>query len=153
MYQKILVPLDGSELAECALSHVKAIAVGCYVPQVILLGVVEPMLQVNQLRAELGADWVRNAEKGMRTVTEEYLTKKAAALKNDGVNASIAVAGGMAAEEILEYANKNKVDLIVMSSHGRSGVARWALGSVADRVVRHAIVPVLVAAAPACRVR
>ncbi len=152
MYKKILAPLDTSEMAECALSHVKAIAGGCQVPEVILFSVVESMPHLNQLRAELGEDWVRNANKGQRTAAEEYLTKKAAALKKDGISVTIAVAEGIAADEILEYARKKNVDLIIMSSHGRSGVARWTLGSVADRVVRHATVPVLTAAAPACRI-
>ena len=153
MYQKILAPLDGSDLAECALSHVKAIAGGCHVPEVILLGVGEPMHQVGQLRSELGDEWVRNAEKGMHEASNAYLTKKADALKKDGIPAKIVVADGMAADAILEYAGKNKVDLIIMSSHGRSGIARWTLGSVTDRVVRHATAPVLTAAAPACRVK
>ena len=153
MYQKILAPLDGSDLAECALSHVKAIAAGCHVPEVILIGVVEPMVHLNQLRSELGEEWVRNAEKGMRTASEAYLTKKADALKKDGIQAKVVVAEGIAADKILEYAAKNKVDLIIMSSHGRSGIARWTMGSVTDRVVRHATAPVLTAAAPACRVK
>ena len=152
MYKKILAPLDTSELAECALSHVRAVASGCHVPEVILLSVIEPMPQINQLRAELGEDWVRDAIKRQRAFTEEYLNKKAAALKKDGISVSIAVAEGIAADEILEYSRKKNVDLIIMSSHGRSGVARWTLGSVADRVVRHATVPVLTAAAPACRI-
>jgi nucleotide-binding universal stress UspA family protein len=152
MYKKILAPLDTSEIAECALSHVKAIAGSCQVPEVILLSVIEPMLQINQLRAELGEDWVRNAIKGQRAFTEDYLKKKAAVLKKDGISVSIVIAEGVAADEILDYSRKNNVDLIIMSSHGRSGPARWALGSVADRVVRHATVPVLTAAAPACRI-
>jgi len=152
MYQKLLAPLDGSDLAECALSHVKTIAMGCKVAEVVLIGVVEPMLSVSALNAELGREWVSNAQKGMRKASEEYLTKVAEKLKKDGINAKVVVSEGLAADKILEYATRNKVDLIIMSSHGRSGVARWTFGSVADRVVRHATVPVLLAAAPACRV-
>jgi nucleotide-binding universal stress UspA family protein len=152
MYKKILAPLDTSELAECALSHVKAIAGSCQVPEVLLFSVIEPMPHYSQLRSELGEDWIRDTIKKQRAFTEEYLNKKAAALKKDGISASIVIKEGMAADEILDYSRKNNVDLIIMSSHGRSGPARWALGSVADRVVRHATVPVLTAAAPACRI-
>jgi nucleotide-binding universal stress UspA family protein len=152
MYKKILAPLDTSELAECALSHVKAIAGSCQVPEVLLFNVIEPMPHYSQLRSELGEDWIRDTIKKQRAFTEEYLNKKAAALKKDGISASIVIKEGMAADEILDYSRKNNVDLIIMSSHGRSGPARWALGSVADRVVRHATVPVLTAAAPACRI-
>ncbi len=150
MYKKILAPLDGSELADCALAHVRAIASSCQVPEVVLFGVVEP-IHSSQIASELGQDWLRDATKGIRTATEGYLAKTAAKLQKEGINAKTAVAEGMAADRILEYASKNRVDLIIMSSHSRSGPARWAFGSVADRVVRHATVPVLVAAAPACR--
>ena len=151
MYKKILAPLDGSELADCALAHVRAIASGCQVPEVVLFGVVEPMLHTSQIASELGQDWLRDAAKGMRAANEDYLAKAAAKLQKEGINARTVVTEGTAADEILKYASKNKVDLIIMSSHGRSGATRWAFGSVADRVVRHATVPVLVAAAPACR--
>ena len=150
MYKKILAPLDGSELADCALAHVRAIASGCQVPEVVLFGVVEP-IHSSQIASELGQNWLRDANRGIRSATEDYLAKAAAKLQKEGINARTVVTEGTAADEILKYASKNKVDLIIMSSHGRSGATRWAFGSVADRVVRHATVPVLVAAAPACR--
>ena len=53
------------------------------------------------------------------------------------------VVEGNAADAIVDYAGKNDIDLIIMATHGRSGIGRWALGSVADRVVRHANAPVL----------
>lgn len=150
MYKKILAPLDGSELGDCALAHVRAIASGCQVPEVVLFGVVEPIYS-SQIASELGQNWLRDAARGMRAANEDYLAKAAAKLQKEGINARTVVTEGTAADEILKYASKNKVDLIIMSSHGRSGPTRWAFGSVADRVVRHATVPVLVAAAPACR--
>jgi nucleotide-binding universal stress UspA family protein len=57
---------------------------------------------------------------------------------------------GKPAEEIINYANQNKVDLIIMASHGRSGVSRWAYGSEADKVLRSSCVPVLLVKAPGC---
>ena len=65
-------------------------------------------------------------------------------LKADGIAVEIDIAYGGAAEAILDYAKKNKVNLIVMSTHGRSGVSRWFFGSVAERVLRHSVIPVLI---------
>ena len=152
MYKKILVPLDGSELAECSLSHVKAIATGCSVPEVVLLRVVEPLPGEGMIAAELGEEWQNNANKNMLGTAKTYLEKISDDLKRAGISVSTAIIEGFAADEILDFAKKNNVDLIIMSTHGRSGVARWAFGSVADRVVRHAAVPVMAIASPACRI-
>ena len=67
-----------------------------------------------------------------------------------GVNAKTEVLLGKPAEAITSYAEKNGIDLIIMSSHGRSGISRWASGSVAERVFRSACVPVLMVRAPGC---
>lgn len=147
MYKKILVPLDSSEFSECSLRHVKAIANGCGVPEVILLQVVEPIRQVYEMGEELTLDLERRNEAAVR----EYLNQVAADLKKEGIVAVTIVSRGEVSGEILDYAEKNKVDLIVMSTHGRSGVSRWLLGSVTDRVLRHSVVPVLVVSPPACR--
>jgi nucleotide-binding universal stress UspA family protein len=148
MYKRILVPLDGSEFSECGLEHVKAIATGCNVPEVVLLRVIEPIPEVGWI----STDFVKDAEKNALANADDYLAKLAETLKSEGVAIRTATISGKAADEIVDYASKNKVDLIIMSTHGSSGVVRWALGSVADRVLRHSSVPVLVAAPQACRV-
>ncbi len=148
MYKKILVPVDGSELAECALGHVRAIAKGCNVPEVVLLRVVEPLRNTY----ELGEDWYKSAEEKIRADAKDYLSKEVAALKKDGITASAVVMSEQPAEAILNYAKRNQVDLIIMSTHGRSGVSRWVIGSVADRVVRHSVAPVLSVSPAGCRV-
>ena len=152
MYKKILVPLDGSELAECSLSHVKAIATGCSVPDVVLLRVVEPLPGEGMIAAELGEEWQKNADKNMHDTARKYLENISSELKRAGVNVSSVIIDGLAADDILDFAKKNNVDLIIMSTHGRSGPARWAFGSVADRVIRHAVVRVMAVASPACRI-
>ena len=68
-------------------------------------------------------------------------------MKKEGITVNSVMAEGDAASQILDYASKNKVDLIIMSTHGSSGVVRWMLGSVADRIVRHAQSPVLLISA------
>ncbi len=153
MYKKILAPLDGSELAECSLEHVKAIATGCSVPEVVLFRVVEPIpAQVTAALAEAGGDWYTQMEKQNRAEADEYITETAKRLKKkDGITVQTALAYGSPAEEILKYAKKNQVDLIIMTTHGRSGVTRWVFGSVADRILRHSPVPVLIIAPTGCR--
>ncbi len=150
MYQKILVPLDGSEFSECVLNHVRAIATECHVPQVVLLGVAEPISY--QVYYMVGIeDRVRDMQKETEKYVESYLSKAADSLKEDGLAVQTVVVSGRPAEEILDYANKNQVDLIIMSTHGRSGVSRWVVGSVTDKVVRHSVAPVLTISPPGCR--
>lgn len=147
MYKKILVPLDGSALSECSLEHVKAIASGCNVPEVVLVRIIEPVHGY----AVLGEDWYREAEKKAKEVINSYLSGVADDLKKAGINVTTVILQGEPAEEILGYAEKNNVDLIIHTTHGFSGIVRWAIGSVADRVIRHAKVPVLTIAPSSCR--
>lgn len=152
MYKKILAPLDGSEFSECALDHVKAIAAGCEVPEVALLRVVEPIQSTDLAAyAEAGIDTavlMRDVEQAART----YITRMTEEMKKTGLNVRGVVSIGWAADQILSYAAENSVDLIIMSTHGRGGIGRWLVGSVTDKVVRHAPVPVLTVAPSGCRV-
>ncbi len=145
MYRKVMVPLDGSELSETALEHLRNIVSACGVSDVVLLFVVET------------SSWVATGDFYPENVSVEidekytawardYVANKADSLRQEGISATAVLLEGNAAEKILEYAEENDVDLIIMSTHGRSGPARWLFGSVADRVVRHSRVPVLVAA-------
>ena len=144
MYKKILVPLDGSDLSEMSLEHAKAIATKFAVQEVVLIRVVEPLstLAVAEL-AGAGADWLSKAEQMAETEAGDYLAGLEEKLKKDSIPVKTVLIRGRAAEVILDYTNKNKVDLIVMSTHGRSGVTRWVLGSIADRVLTHTSVPIL----------
>jgi len=160
MYKSILVPLDGSKLAECSLQHVAAIAQGCHVPEVTLLAVIEQPQQ--SFSSEDGSksqveEMFRQQEQTQSKSLEnanKYLVKASAKLSKDNIKARIDVVqaprGKGVAEVILEYA-KNATDLIIMSTHGRSGITRWAMGSVADKVIRHSVVPVLIVASTGCR--
>lgn len=141
MYKKILVPLDGSELAECVLPHVEAIAKGCGVHNVIFVSVVEPVHFYG------GGEWIESQDMDS---TRGYLEHIASQTTYDGVNVQSQVLSGKAADTIADYATKSEVDLIIMSSHGRSGPSRWAHGSVADRVLRASCGPVLMVRAPGC---
>ena len=151
MYQRILVPLDGSELAECVLPHVEAVAKGCGVREVIFIRVVEPFERTG------GFSEVTYSEEDIKRINAEkkdaagsYLSRIVDQVKYDSVNLKSEALTGKAAECIAEYATKNEVDLIVIATHGRSGISRWVWGSVADRLLRSACVPVLMVRAPGC---
>ena len=145
MYQKILVPLDGSELAECVLPHARAIASGCNVAELVLLQIVEP---VPSWAAE-GID-INALENANLMAAREYLPKIQSQLEPEGFKVSSEVLEGKAAETIIEFAQQNAVDIIAIATHGRSGVSRWVFGSVADKVLRSTHIPVLVVRPAGC---
>jgi len=153
MYRKILAPLDGSPLAECTIEHVKEIAKGCNVPEVVFLFVVD--IAKNAYWAADVAPNVQilqQAEEAQKEGAQSYLKKVVAKAKKDGLMVKGVVVEGNPADSIIEYAQKNGVDLIVMSTHGRSGVSRFAMGSVTDKVIRTAAAPVLVVTPAECKV-
>jgi nucleotide-binding universal stress UspA family protein len=140
MYNKILVPLDGSKFSESSLEHVKTIATGCKTREVILLKVVEPLRgSYSTIAEEIQAQSDTKAV----DLSREYLSRIAADLNKDGINTKAEILKGDPASEILDYSNKNSVDLIIMATRGESGVVRWLLGSVSERVVLHASVPII----------
>ncbi len=142
-FKRILVPLDGSLLAEKALPM--AAALSRKFDSVLIL------LHVFNASAYAMAGVITNPE-GRKLLTqlseqarrdaERYLSDQREALGRQGLNVRILLHDGAPAKGILEVA-KEGIDLIVMASHGRSGLARWAYGSVADRVVRYSPCPVL----------
>ncbi|GAF85650.1 unnamed protein product [marine sediment metagenome] len=153
MYKKILVPLDGSKLAECALHHVEELAQGCGTEKVILVSVTE---RVQGYRAfedpsqPLGQQLVPEAVGKKEKQAQKYLDRIAKTMAAKGINVSTEVLLWKPEEAIVGYAKQYGCDLIVMASHGRSGPSRWAHGSVADRVFRGSPVPVLMVRAPGC---
>jgi nucleotide-binding universal stress UspA family protein len=135
----MLVPLDGSELAECVLPHVKAIAKGCNVGEVVLLEIVE---LPSSWTAE-GIDYYAVQNANMRAA-KEYLAKVQTQLSSEGFNVRSEVLTGRVADTIMEFGEKNSVDLIAIATHGRSGIGRWVFGSVADKLLHSSNVPVLI---------
>ncbi|MDD4859392.1 MAG: universal stress protein [Dehalococcoidales bacterium] len=150
MYQKILVPLDGSELAECVLPHVQSIAKGCAVPTVVLVRAVEPFHTISTGEYVFTEADIKRIDTESKAAASKYLEQVAAQLKKDGINAKTEILTGRAADSIAKYAAKSDADLIVIATHGRSGVSKWVWGSVADRLLRSACVPVLMVRAPGC---
>ncbi len=150
MYQKILVPLDGSELAECVLSHVEAMAGGCKVKDVVLVRVVEPFRQPSGSDYAFRPEEVARIDAQSMAGADQYLKQVKAKMKLSGFTVATEILRGSPASELADYSAKDGVDLIVIATHGRSGVSRWVWGSVADRILRSACVPVLMVRAPGC---
>ena len=163
MYKKILVPLDGSKLAECALPHAEELAKGCGTKEVMLISVTEQVQ--GRTRAPEAQELYRSSDRpefqgvGQEiTVTlgkkqnqaQRYLGRIAKKLEAKGIKVRTEVLFWPPAEAIVSYAEDNGADIIVMSSHGRSGPSRWTHGSVADKVLRASRVPVLIIRAPGC---
>jgi len=154
MYQRILVPLDGSELAECVLPHAEAIANGCQVGRIILVRVVEPYQPTrgkayySLLPEESKEDW-KWIEEG-RSTADNYLKQVAGRLTKEGRDVQTEVLVGRAAESLADFASKSAADLIVIATHGLSGITRWLWGSTADRILRSSCVPVLMVRVPGC---
>jgi nucleotide-binding universal stress UspA family protein len=139
MYEKILVPLDGSGFAEMALRHARAIA-ECFGSEVIMVRVVvSPFALVSPDMVLAGSEEQLQA---MRTQAELYLKGRKGEVCQEGIKCRAMVLEGPVARTIVDFAESEGVDLIVMSTHGRSGLDRWVFGSVAEKVIRAASCPV-----------
>lgn len=151
MYKKIMVPLDGSKLAECALPHVEVIAKCPDVENVILVSVTERVLgyrPVTDYTDPLGQRLIPEATGKMEKQAQKYLDRVAKGFEDKGIKVETLVLLGDPAEEIILSAKHQGTDIIIMASHGRSGINRWAHGSVADKIFRASNVPVLMVRAP-----
>ena len=150
MYQHILVSLDGSDVAECVLPHLEAIGGGCGVKKITLVRVVEPLHLYGGMESRFSPEERQRLDKETMDIARSYLNQVVKRLKQKGLAAEANVLYGKVVDTIAEYVNKNEVDLLIISTHGRSGVSRLVWGSVADRVLRSACVPILMVRAPGC---
>lgn len=142
MYQKILVPLDGSKLAECALSHVKNLVKDGAVGEVTLLNVVtvnlpgraeyQSLVNINTVRENLFME------------SGKYLADVESQFASEGIHViTESLEGNRPADTISDYAQKNGVELIVIATHGYTGLKKLMFGSVALGVLHESHVPVL----------
>ena len=159
MYQKIMVPLDGSEVAECVLPHVEAFIDGCQVNTIVFIRVIEPApLGIRSPSTAISKEELdklmtnfQHIEEERKSAAEDYLKKAVDRLKPNGVKFQTEVIVGKAAGSLIDYADSNNIDLILIATHGRSGVSRWMRGSIADRILRASKVPVLIVRAPGAK--
>ena len=143
MFKRILVPLDGSKQAEQALpiaSHLAKTSGG----SLLLLRVVSTFNEFGMYSAGMSAaKFLQEALDKELTEAAAYLAKLAHVPVTEKIETRIAVYNGQAASSILDIAQEQEIDVIVLCSHGYNSFKRWALGSVAQKVARHSPTPVL----------
>ncbi len=138
MFNRILLPMDRSPLAECVLPHVAAIA-RAFESQVTLVHVMDPPHRMNWRRAVDPLNWrIRKAE------AESYLGDLVLRLQKAGLAAEKQILEGPAAERIVEFSHKNDVPLIVLSSHGQSGLSGWNVSSVVQKIILRAHTSIMI---------
>lgn len=147
--QTILVPLDGSELAESVLPHVEALAKqrGSERVSVRLLRICEPPIIPLDYGEAIPIGWDKQVEQQTARCQElagQYIASVQKRLEDAGVRATGEVLVGRPADEIVDYANRNPFNLIAMATHGRSGISRWAYGSVAEKVISGVSCPIFI---------
>ena len=139
MYKRMLVPLDGSSVAESVLPHVQELARS--------LGADLVLLRVAFAHVFPGTDAVE-AQVTVVQEAEEYVGALANKLQADGLRAEGKVRYGDPVEEILDHVTRDHIDLIAMVTHGRTGLKRVVVGSVAEHILRRTSVPLLLLRAP-----
>ena len=149
MYKKIMVPLDGSELAECVLPHVDGFVTGCQVETIIFVRVIEPThystmsVTASPQFSKAMQENAKMMEKKEKSFAEGYLRHMISRVKQGGIKYKTDVLVGKVADSLVDYVDTNEIDLVLIATHGRSGISRWVRGSVADRVLRSSCAPVL----------
>ena len=132
MYKRIMVPLDGSDLAQSALSHGLELS--------------------RALEATLVLVYVRDPRAGSVEAARRYLDFVRNEQAATGVAIDILVRDGPVAAALIETAEKERIDLIVMATHGRSGLQRVVYGSVAEQLLRSSAKPILLVRVPGAAV-
>jgi nucleotide-binding universal stress UspA family protein len=150
MYKKVLVPLDGSELAECALNHIKNLFKDGSVREVTLLNVVKVDLHwEDAYNKHFDINTMRDA---LFARARKYLVDVEARLGSEGMKVKTeTLEGHRPADTILEYAQNNGVDMIVIATHGYTGLKKLMFGSVAYGVLHDSPVPVFLIRPESCR--
>ena len=138
MYDQILLPMDGSPLAEQAIAQA-VIYADHFKAELILVKVLEPLAKSINLPQRAA----RQAEEETRELAHEYLERLAAGIRDKGVSVRVVTLAGSPHVEIAKFVEIEKIGLVVISTRGKSRLSRWLIGSVAARVVRSVNVPVL----------
>ncbi len=153
MFDRILVPLDGSKVGESALPSVKALVTKLVLGhkiEVVLIQVVSSLMHyVIAGEASAQIPYTPHELDMIEKDARGYLGRVADELTKLGATVQVRVATGNPAEAIIKAAEDTKSDLIAMSTHGRSGLRKWAFGSVAEKVLQSANIPVLMVRNPA----
>ena len=139
MYKKILVPLDGSLLAEAVLPHVEALAKSEHSELIILRVPATPASEFLARDPTVASIIMKDMEEE----AENYVHDKVTYFEDEHIKATGITKEGSVQDMILEAAEETHADMIAMSTHGRTGMQRWLIGSVADKIMHHAHIPVM----------
>ena len=155
MYKKILVPLDGSKLAECALNHVKKLFQEGPVGEIILLNAVVIDLPWRELTVGEEGHAINFDYPAFKEVyldkSKKYLASVQSRLSAEGIKAQIeTIESNGPSQTITDYAQNNGIDLIVIATHGYTGMKKMLLGGIAFKVLHQSNVPVLLIRPEAC---
>jgi len=151
MYKKVLVPLDGSDLSECTLLHLKSLFEDGSVGEVTLLNIVK--IDIPWGAWESGHFDLTELRKQVFTSSKKYLEKVESRLSSQGIKVKKeSLEANRPADAITDYARKNGMELIIMATHGHTGLKKLMLGSVAFGVLNQSSVPVLLIRPEACRI-
>ena len=146
--KKILVPLDGSQRGAAAIPYVEALARALQAEIVLFQAVVYP-----DTHTFYGNAYIAPSEpEELKSIAQTYLEGVAKPLKQSGLKISCVTEIGYPADAIIDYAQAKAVDLIAMSTHGRTGIRRWVFGSVTDKVLHAGNTPLLVVRSPEIRI-
>ncbi|MDD5094461.1 MAG: universal stress protein [Dehalococcoidia bacterium] len=147
IFGKALVCLDGSKESEVIIPHIEEIA-SQFKTEVVLLEVLEKGYYFVKAG---GYEYVFHPEKetqSAKALAKDYLDKVGERLNQKGIVARSEVKIGDAAEEIIKFADEISADVVAMATHGRSGISRWAMGSVANKVLHEGNTPLLLVRSP-----
>ena len=150
MYKRIMVPLDGSDLADRVLPHVKALMSAFPSAAAVFVRVVEPSPSIfddtasisSTSREKMIADLKRIEEK-RKSDAAAYLEGVVQKVTSEAGECTSVVLSGRVADRLAEYIENQDMNLVIIATHGRSGISRWVRGSIAERVLGASRVPVL----------
>jgi len=149
MYKKIMVPLDGSQVAECVMPHIETIAKKS-AAKVELVSVIEPLEIPTRGHIAISDDEIKQIDAAGKREATKYLDQVSTRLTKAGIKVETVILSGNAADRLVRYAVNNGVDLIIMATHGRSGISKLFWGSVAEKILRAVDIPVLLIKTATC---
>ncbi|MBI4334955.1 MAG: universal stress protein [Chloroflexi bacterium] len=147
---RMMVPLDGSKLGESALPYVRFLA-SRIKAELVLLQVISPTPSLMATESYY-ATYSNEIIAAQQAEAENYLKSLAAGISGEGTRTSYKVEIGIPSEKILEVIDREKISLVGMSTHGRTGIKRWVYGSIASKVLSSSPAPVLLVRAPEMKI-
>ncbi|MDP7353625.1 MAG: universal stress protein [Desulfobacterales bacterium] len=142
------MPLDGSMLAECVLPHVEAFIEEYHVGNIVFVRIVEPAVIFHSGEYPISPEVLRKSESASKSAATDYLDQIVNQFKREGTELQSEVLLGSVAASLVDFAERNDVDLILIATHGRSGVRRWVRRSIADKILHSSTAPVLIVRGP-----